>query len=74
VPQTVGSPGSPTERAVVVSSDGHATAVMTDYRQYLPAQLHADFDAFCEVFAREGARTVDPASLRNRLDEDQVVD
>jgi predicted TIM-barrel fold metal-dependent hydrolase len=68
------SSGTPAERAVVVSSDGHATAVMTDYRHYIPADLRNDFDAFCEVFAREGARTIDPASLRNRLDESEVVD
>ncbi|HEX3611151.1 MAG TPA: amidohydrolase family protein [Sporichthyaceae bacterium] len=72
--QTVGISGSAADRVVVVSSDGHATAAMTEYRQYLPAHLREEFDAFCDVFAREGARTIDPASLRNRLDEDQVVD
>jgi predicted TIM-barrel fold metal-dependent hydrolase len=57
------------ERAVIVSSDGHATAPMADYRRYLPESVRADFDAFCERFAREGARTTDAASLKVRLDE-----
>ncbi|GAA0607922.1 amidohydrolase family protein [Sporichthya brevicatena] len=62
------------ERTLIVSSDGHAVAVMPEYGQYIPASHREDFAEFCEVFAREGARTVDPASLRNRLDEELVAD
>jgi predicted TIM-barrel fold metal-dependent hydrolase len=58
--------------ALIISSDGHATAPMPDYRQYMPSQYHQEFDAFCEVFARDGARTTDPASLLNRIDPDLV--
>ena len=57
------------ERALIVSSDGHATAPMPDYRSYLPESVRAEFDAFCETFAKEGARTTDAASLKVRLDE-----
>jgi predicted TIM-barrel fold metal-dependent hydrolase len=71
--QTVTAPSEtakPTdERALIVSSDGHATAPMVDYRPYLPEAHRAEFDEFCAVFAREGARTTDPASLKVRLDE-----
>jgi hypothetical protein len=62
------------DRTLIVSSDGHAVAVMPEYGPYLPAAYREDFREFCEVFAREGARTVDPASLRNRLDEELVAD
>ncbi|WP_019873796.1 amidohydrolase family protein [Sporichthya polymorpha] len=62
------------ERTLIVSSDGHAVAVMPEYGPYIPASHREDFAEFCEVFAREGARTVDPASLRNRLDEELVAD
>lgn len=62
------------EHVLIISSDGHATAPMPAYRAYMPSRYHDDFDAFCEVFAREGARTVDPESLLNRLDPEQVDD
>jgi hypothetical protein len=44
------------ERALIVSSDGHAVARMADYRPYMPSGYHEEFDAFCEVHAREGRR------------------
>jgi len=67
-----GAPGRGDERALIVSSDGHATAPMPGYRLYLPASHREDFDAFCEVFAREGARTTDASSLAVRIDADLV--
>lgn len=60
------------ERALIISSDGHATAPMADYTAYMPAEHRAEFTDFCAVFARDGARTTDPASLLNRLDADLV--
>lgn len=60
------------ERALIISSDGHATARMTDYRPYIPAGNLEEFDAFCEVYARDGARTTEPASLLQRIDPDIV--
>jgi predicted TIM-barrel fold metal-dependent hydrolase len=62
------------ERLLIISSDGHATARMEDYEPYLPAEHRDDFRAFCEVFAREGSRTVDPKSLLNRIDPELVDD
>jgi predicted TIM-barrel fold metal-dependent hydrolase len=62
------------ERALIISSDGHATAEMPTYRDYMPADWHAEFDAFCEVFKRDGARTTEPESLLNRLDAELVDD
>jgi predicted TIM-barrel fold metal-dependent hydrolase len=61
-----------TEKALIISSDGHAVAHMADYRPYLPAWCHEEFDAFCEVHAREGSRTIDPKSLSQRMDKELV--
>jgi predicted TIM-barrel fold metal-dependent hydrolase len=64
----------PGERAIIISSDGHATAPMKDYAAYIPAAYGEDFAAFCVEFEKVGARTTDPASLRNRMDEYLVED
>jgi predicted TIM-barrel fold metal-dependent hydrolase len=61
-------------RPLIISSDGHVVARMPEYRAYMAAEHHEDFDAFCEIFAREGSRTVDPASLLNRIDQELVDD
>jgi hypothetical protein len=37
------------DRVLMISSDGHATARMDDYRPYLSAGLREEFDAFCGV-------------------------
>jgi predicted TIM-barrel fold metal-dependent hydrolase len=57
---------------VIVSSDGHATARMRDYRPYLPAHMREDFDAFCETYEREGSKNFDIESLRFKLDPEEV--
>jgi predicted TIM-barrel fold metal-dependent hydrolase len=59
-------------RSLVISSDGHAVAHLPEYRDYLDAGYRQEFDVFCDRFAGEGSRTVDPASLLNRLDADEV--
>jgi predicted TIM-barrel fold metal-dependent hydrolase len=61
-----------TGKALIISSDGHAVAHMADYRPYLPAGYREEFDAFCEVHAREGSRTIDPKSLSQRIDAELV--
>lgn len=53
----------------IVSSDGHATARMPDYRPYLHQAFHAEFDAFVGEYARLGSRTVDAKSLLQRTDD-----
>jgi predicted TIM-barrel fold metal-dependent hydrolase len=62
------------QRALIVSSDGHATALMPEYRPYLPSAYHEKFDAFCAVYAEKGARSFDPASLKDRMDPEVVED
>ena len=62
--------GTTSERALIVSSDGHAMPNMRDYRPYLPSSMHEEFDRFCEYNDEHGATPMDPAHLRNRLDAD----
>jgi hypothetical protein len=33
---------------------GHASAPMRDYRQYLPAKYHEEFDGFCQLWDEKG--------------------
>ncbi|MEI7547858.1 MAG: amidohydrolase family protein, partial [Actinomycetota bacterium] len=61
-----------TERAIVLSSDGHATAIMRDYREYLDPEYRADFDEFCKVYDVHGSRNYDRPSLLTRCDPDVV--
>ena len=44
-------------RYIVVSADTHGGAALTDYREYLPASLHDDFDAWASVKLAEGHDT-----------------
>lgn len=60
------------ERALIISSDGHAMPKMRQYRPYLPARLHERFDEFCDFYDAHGAPPMDPAHLRGRLDPDVV--
>jgi predicted TIM-barrel fold metal-dependent hydrolase len=60
------------ERAVIISSDGHATARMDDYRDYLDPQYRDEFADFCKLYKLEGSRNFDRASLLNRCDPDVV--
>jgi predicted TIM-barrel fold metal-dependent hydrolase len=59
-------------KMLIVSSDGHATARMPDYREYLDEPYRADFDEFCVEYAQHGSRNFDPPALRIRTDEDVV--
>src|SRR5262249_54329428 len=65
-------PMSADERAMIISSDGHAMPRMRAYRPYLPAHLRARFDEFCEFYDQYGAATMDPVHLLTRLDPDVV--
>jgi hypothetical protein len=54
---------SSAERALMVSSDGHATAQMREYRSYLDPGIREEFDAFCERFDVEGVLPTDPDTI-----------
>jgi len=61
-----------TTRVMFVSSDGHATARMRDYRPYLEERWHESFDEFCELHDVHGSRNFDPPALRMRVEEKYV--
>jgi predicted TIM-barrel fold metal-dependent hydrolase len=63
-----------TERAVIVSSDGHAAARMGDYRPYMPTKFHEEFDAFCAVYEEKGTRSFEPKNMIRRTDPEVVED
>jgi predicted TIM-barrel fold metal-dependent hydrolase len=63
---------TPVERALIISSDGHAMPKMRQYRPYLPSRLHERFDEFCGFYDKFGAPPMDPVHLRGRLDPDVV--
>ena len=56
------------EPFVIISSDGHAGALMADYRPYLDSQYREEFDSFLLNWNAHGARTFDLASLERRAD------
>jgi predicted TIM-barrel fold metal-dependent hydrolase len=60
------------ERALIISSDGHAMPKMRNYRPYLAEHLHEPFDEFCDFYEEFGRPPMDPAHLRGRLDPDVV--
>ena len=42
-----------TDHHIVVSADAHCGASVRDYKQYLEAKYHADFDAWAKQLAAE---------------------
>ncbi|MHB1582319.1 MAG: amidohydrolase family protein [Acidimicrobiales bacterium] len=53
------------EHYTVVSADGHAGADLLDYRPYLPARWHDDFDAWAAGYVNPFADLLAPTSYRN---------
>jgi predicted TIM-barrel fold metal-dependent hydrolase len=53
------------EKVLIVSVDGHVSARMADYRQYLESRFQADFDDFLPRYeaSRGGSRIVQPMEL-----------
>jgi predicted TIM-barrel fold metal-dependent hydrolase len=64
------------DRVLIISSDGHAMAKMADYRPYLPAEYHEDFDEFLKVYRVHGSDlgAVDPKLMKTRFDADVLED
>ena len=60
------------EGMLIISSDGHAGALMADYRPYLEAEYQEEFDEFLVAWEREGARNFDPPALKRRLDPEFI--
>jgi predicted TIM-barrel fold metal-dependent hydrolase len=64
--------GKPAEHLVVISSDGHATARMRDYRPYLESKWHESFDAFVAEYEQVGSKNFEPKALLRRCDPETV--
>jgi predicted TIM-barrel fold metal-dependent hydrolase len=60
------------EKALIVSSDGHAMPHMPDYRPYLPSSWYERFDDFLKLHEEWGYRSFDPPHLLGRTDSDVV--
>jgi predicted TIM-barrel fold metal-dependent hydrolase len=69
VPPTVDS-----DRVLIISSDGHVSAQMREWRPYMPSTFHDEFDAFCNVYDEKGSRNFEPTSMLLRRDADTVED
>ncbi|MGU3498693.1 amidohydrolase family protein [Mycobacterium sp. C31M] len=59
-------------RLLMISSDGHATARMHEYRDYMPSRYHDEFDAFCSVYREKGSRNSERKSMEKAFDLDVV--
>lgn len=64
-------PGNDTVKArnivgnlMMISSDGHTTARMEDYRSYLDEEFRPDFDEFLVEYRTKGSRNFDPRPCR----------
>lgn len=60
------------EFVTIISSDGHAGAVMADYRPYLDSQYRDEFDEFVKEWNEKGSRNFDLPALNARLDPEWV--
>jgi predicted TIM-barrel fold metal-dependent hydrolase len=56
----------------VISSDGHATAQMEDYRPYLDPAYLEEFDEFLGEWNQHGSHTFELPALQRRLDPDEA--
>jgi predicted TIM-barrel fold metal-dependent hydrolase len=56
---------TPTDRYTVISVDGHAGADLRDYRPYLAARWHEEFDAWADAYVNPYADLLAPTAYRN---------
>jgi len=52
------------DNLTIISSDGHATALMADYEEYLDPEYREEFRAFLVEWDKHGSRNFDPPALR----------
>jgi predicted TIM-barrel fold metal-dependent hydrolase len=57
---------------VVISSDGHAGALMADYRPYVDPAYRDEFDGFIKEWNLKGSRNFDPPALAQRIDPEYI--
>jgi hypothetical protein len=56
----------------MISSDGHVTARMQDWRAYMPSKHHEEFDVFLAVYREKGSWNNEPAAMIKWFDPDVV--
>jgi predicted TIM-barrel fold metal-dependent hydrolase len=69
------------DRYIVISSDGHAGGQIHQYREYLEAKYHADFDEWAKSYVSPWTDLTEPTAYRNwdsasrlrELEDDGVV-
>lgn len=59
-------------KALIISSDGHAAAPMREYRPYLPASYHEEFDSFCELWDAKGGLPSETKALVAQFDPEEL--
>jgi predicted TIM-barrel fold metal-dependent hydrolase len=57
---------------VILSSDGHAGALMHNYRPYLDPAYRTEFDDFVKEWDAKGSRNFDPPALAQRIDPEYI--
>jgi predicted TIM-barrel fold metal-dependent hydrolase len=62
------------DRILIISSDGHAGALMDDYRPYLDPGFRDDFDDFLIDWRQRGSRNFDLPALKARLDPNDLAE
>jgi len=59
-------------KALIISSDGHASAPMREYRQYLPSAYHEEFDEFCQLWDEKGGLPSETRALVAQFDPEEL--
>src|SRR5688572_23222905 len=59
------------DRMMLLSSDGHASARMEEYRDYLETQFFEDFDAYLPAYRGLFPRDFDRPGTKHRIDLDE---
>jgi len=62
------------DRYVVISTDTHAGADIGDYKQYLPAALHDEFDAWAQTYVSPFDDLIIATANRNWDSELRIAD
>jgi predicted TIM-barrel fold metal-dependent hydrolase len=62
----------PMKNLMLISSDGHATARMDDYREYIDPEYKEEFEKFCVVYREKGTKNFEEPAMRLRLDPEEV--
>ena len=60
------------DKVLMISSDGHATAKMEDYRPYVEPGMREQFDEFLALYKVKGTRISEESSMRKNFDSEFV--